>query len=88
MERKRIPHSGGTAHISQTVVDRLIPRIIESQSLAVDTISGATNTSNAVINAVSQAIEALVGIQANGIVKLKNLRIPSNLKVMMLSLLV
>ncbi len=54
-------HSGGTAHISQTVVDHLIPRIIESQSLAVDTISGATNTSNAVINAVSQAIEAAGG---------------------------
>lgn len=54
-------HGGGTAHISQTVSDYLIPRILESQSLAVDTISGATNTSNAVINAVSQAIQKAGG---------------------------
>ena len=54
-------HGGGTNHISQTVVDYLIPRIIENQSLAVDAISGATNTSNAVINAVDQAINAAGG---------------------------
>lgn len=54
-------HGVGTNHISQTVVDYLIPRIIENQSLAVDAISGATNTSNAVINAVDQAINAAGG---------------------------
>lgn len=54
-------HGGGTSHIAQTVVDLLIPRIIESQSLAVDSISGATNTSNAVKSAVAQAIDAAGG---------------------------
>ena len=51
----------GTSHIQQTVIDNLIPRILEEQSLAVDSISGATNTSNAVKLAVAQAIDAAGG---------------------------
>lgn len=49
--------ANGTSHIQQTVIDNLIPRIIEHQSLSVDTIAGATNTSNAVKSAVAQAID-------------------------------
>ena len=51
-------HTGANQKIQQTVIDNLIPRIIESQSLAVDAISGATATSGAVKSAVAQAIDA------------------------------
>lgn len=40
------------------VRDRLIPRIIERQSLAVDAITGATATSNAVLGAVRDSLVA------------------------------
>ncbi|HPB67129.1 MAG TPA: FMN-binding protein, partial [Spirochaetales bacterium] len=40
------------------VRDRLIPRIIERQSLAVDAVTGATATSNAVIGAVRASLVA------------------------------
>lgn len=53
---------GETKVIFQTVIDNLIPRIIENQSFAVDSITGATVSSNAVKNAVelalTQALEA------------------------------
>ena len=39
----------------------LIPRIIESQSLAVDSITGATTSSNGIKNAVAAAIDAAGG---------------------------
>ncbi len=39
----------------------LIPRIIESQSLAVDAITGATTSSNGIRNAVAAAIDATGG---------------------------
>ena len=39
----------------------LIPRIIESQSLAVDSITGATTSSNGIKNAVAEAINAAGG---------------------------
>ena len=39
----------------------LIPRIIESQSLAVDAITGATTSSNGIRNAVAAAIDAAGG---------------------------
>lgn len=51
-------HTGSNQKIQQTVIDHLIPRIIEHQSLAVDAISGATATSGAVKSAVAQAIDA------------------------------
>lgn len=47
---------GETIGIFQTVVDFLIPRIIEHQSLAVDSITGATVSSNAMKDAVAKAI--------------------------------
>lgn len=47
---------GETNEIFLTVTENLIPRLIESQSLAVDSITGATISSNAVKDAVAQAI--------------------------------
>ena len=51
-----------TTHLLQTAIDLMIPRIIEHNSLAVDAITGATTSSNAVkaatANAVAQALEA------------------------------
>ncbi len=49
-----------TAAILQSVVDLMIPRMLENQSIAVDSITGATASSNAVKQAVEQALtEAL-----------------------------
>ena len=46
--------------ILQTVVDLMIPRMLENQSISVDSITGATASSNAVKQAVEQALtEAL-----------------------------
>ncbi|SBV96824.1 FMN-binding domain protein [uncultured Eubacteriales bacterium] len=56
-----VGENGETPSILKTVVDRLIPRILENQSLAVDAISGATVSSNAVKDAVAQAINASGG---------------------------
>ncbi len=53
-----------TPSILQTVTENLIPRILESQSIGVDSISGATVTSNAVKDAVAQAIDANGGDSA------------------------
>ncbi len=50
-----------TPQIFATVEERLIPRLIESQSLNVDAISGATVSSNAVKTAVEEAINAAGG---------------------------
>lgn len=49
-------HESDTAEIGQTAFDILIPRLIDSQSLAVDSISGATATSNGIKSCVSEAI--------------------------------
>ena len=46
-----------TPQILATVTDRLPQRIIESQSLAVDAVAGATVSSNGFINAVKDALE-------------------------------
>jgi len=52
---------GETEVILQSVKDLMFPRIIESQSIAVDAISGATSSSNAVKQAIKKALqEALV----------------------------
>ncbi|MGI6151762.1 MAG: FAD-binding protein [Christensenellales bacterium] len=45
-----------TNEIFLTVTEYLIPRLIEHQSLAVDSITGATVSSNAIKDAVAQAI--------------------------------
>lgn len=49
-------HESETGEIAQTAFDLMIDRLIENQSLATDTISGATATSNAIRDLVSQAI--------------------------------
>lgn len=50
----------------QTVIDLMIPRILESQSLSVDAITGATASSNAVKVAATEAItEALLAGGSN-----------------------
>lgn len=52
---------GETEDIIQTAIDNLIPRIKESQSLAVDSISGATASSSGIKSAVSGAIDEAGG---------------------------
>ncbi len=47
--------------ILQSAIDNLIPRIIDAQSLAVDSITGATLSSNGIKTAVAEAIEAAGG---------------------------
>ena len=55
-EFEELDQHGETWVIFRTVVDYLVPRIIENQSFAVDAITGATATSNAVKGAVEEAI--------------------------------
>lgn len=55
-------HDSETGEISKTAFDLLPGRIIESQSLATDAVSGATVTSNAIKDIVSQAIELSGGV--------------------------
>ena len=45
-----------TPGISDPAIERLPASIVENQSLAVDTISGATNTSRAILAGVEQAL--------------------------------
>lgn len=52
---------GETVSILQTAIDRYIPRVLESQSLAVDAVTGATASCAGIRNAVSQAIEEAGG---------------------------
>ena len=52
---------GSTAPIFATVREKLFPRIIEHQSVAVDAIAGATVSSAAVRQAVGKAIELAGG---------------------------
>ena len=47
---------GETAGICDTPIATIPGAIVEAQSVAVDTISGATNTSNAIIAAVTDAL--------------------------------
>jgi len=54
-------NAGSTAPIFATVEKNLYPRLIESQSLEVDAITGATVSSNAVKTAVAMAIEQAGG---------------------------
>jgi len=50
-----------TDGIGTAAIENLPTEIVESQSLGVDTISGATITSNAIIDAVSKAVEEAGG---------------------------
>ncbi len=54
-------HESETGEMGKTAFDLLIPRLIDSQSLAVDAIGGATSTSNGIKACVSQAIEMAGG---------------------------
>ncbi len=56
-----VKDSADTVGIFQSAVDLLVPRIVSEQSVAVDAISGATVSSNAIKNAVQSALaDALV----------------------------
>jgi uncharacterized protein with FMN-binding domain/succinate dehydrogenase/fumarate reductase flavoprotein subunit len=54
-------HESYTGEWFQTVLDKYIPRIVKSQSLSVDAITGATFSSSAVKNSVAKAIDAAGG---------------------------
>ena len=53
--------SNDSPYISDAAIDQMPQRILDAQSLTVDTVSGATLTSAAILNAVADCI-----IQANG----------------------
>lgn len=66
--------NGETKPILQSVIDKLVPRMLKSQSVEVDGITGATASSNAVRAAVTQALgEALKagGSEASAIAAFK-----------------
>src|SRR5690606_235559 len=53
---KVLEHSE-TAGISDPAIERIPGEIVEKQSIAVDTVSGATNTSKAILEAVEDCIK-------------------------------
>ena len=72
---KVVEHSE-TAGISDGAIENVPTAIVENQSLAVDTVSGATVTSDAILNAVADAVA-----QAGGDVEaLKNAAAPAGEK--------
>lgn len=50
--------NGETKPILQSVIDKMVPRMVEGQSINVDAITGATASSNAVRTAVTEALTA------------------------------
>lgn len=50
------PDNGETATVLQSSIDLMIPRMIENQSVTVDSICGATVSSNAIKSAVEDAL--------------------------------
>lgn len=66
----KVTEHAETAGLSDTLIERIPAKIVEGQTLAVDTVSGATNTSNAILKAAEDAlaqagadIEALKAVQ-------------------------
>lgn len=66
----KVTEHAETAGLSDTPIERIPAKIVEGQMLAVDTVSGATNTSNAILKAAEDAlaqagadIEALKAVQ-------------------------
>lgn len=57
----KVLSSDETRHLSDAATKTLPGRIMEAQSLLVDTVTGATVTSNAILSAVRQAIELAGG---------------------------
>lgn len=66
----KVTEHAETAGLSDTPIERIPAKIVEGQTLAVDAVSGATNTSNAILKAAEDAlaqagadIEALKAVQ-------------------------
>lgn len=66
----KVTEHAETAGLSDTPIEWIPAKIVEGQTLAVDTVSGATNTSNAILKAAEDAlaqagadIEALKAVQ-------------------------
>lgn len=66
----KVTEHAETAGLSDTPIERIPAKIVEGQTLDVDTVSGATNTSNAILKAAEDAlaqagadIEALKAVQ-------------------------
>jgi uncharacterized protein with FMN-binding domain len=53
----RILEHGETPSIAEVAIERIPRQIIETQSTAVDTVSGATVVSDAILQAVNAALE-------------------------------
>ena len=51
-------HDSETARWFNVAKEKLIPRILEAQSVGIDSITGATTSSGAIKNIVSCAIES------------------------------
>ena len=51
-----VTEHGETAGISDTAFERIPAAIVDGQTLAVDTVSGATNSSNAILTAVADCV--------------------------------
>lgn len=52
----KVTEHAETAGLSDTPIERIPAKIVEGQTLAVDTVSGATNTSNAILKAAEDAL--------------------------------
>lgn len=52
----KVTEHAETAGLSDTPIERIPAKIVEEQTLAVDTVSGATNTSNAILKAAEDAL--------------------------------
>lgn len=59
-----VTENGETKPILQNVIDLLIPRMIENQSVKIDAITGATTSSNAILMAVEDCLKQ--ALSANG----------------------
>ena len=57
MKKIDVDASGETENIGQTAAPQIADKVVETQSLAVDSISGATYTSAAVIAAITDALQ-------------------------------
>lgn len=61
IEQVQVGEHSETEGIYETPVERIPNAVVEHQSLAIDTVSGATNTSKAILDAVSQCIQQAGG---------------------------
>ncbi|WP_443744249.1 FMN-binding protein, partial [Sutterella sp.] len=64
IESVRILEGNETPYIVDEPVAKVIKEVLEGQTLTVDTVSGATRTTAAVLRAVGEAIEAAGGAAA------------------------